>query len=60
MEIYRFFFILSIIYLIYIIITFIIKLINNFIFGNSTFILNWKEKIILWLSLTLFIAYLTK
>jgi len=58
-EIYKILFVASIIYIIFIIGDFIIKAYSRFKLGNETiFTLTKQEKIMLWISLSLFFSYI--
>jgi len=59
LEIYKFLFISSIIFMIYILFDLGIKIYGRFKIGRTTkFVLTINEKIILWLSITIFLSYL--
>lgn len=58
-EIYQFLFVSSILYQIYIFGDLVIKVYGRFKLGKETrFILDIKEKILLWVSMAIFFAYL--
>lgn len=58
-EIYQFFFISSCIYIIYILGDLIIKMYGRFkLKADTKFILTIFEKIMLWISITIFLTYL--
>ena len=60
-EIYKFFFISSIIFMVYILSNLIIKIYGRFKLNKDTkFILTSVEKIILWISLSIFFSYIIK
>jgi len=58
-ELYQFLFIASIIFMVYVLGDFTIKLYGTFSLGKeSRFVLSRGEKIILWLSIAIFFTYL--
>jgi len=58
-EIYQFLFISSIVFMIYVLSSLIIKTYGRFRLKNDTkFILTKSEKVLLWLSLALFFTYI--
>jgi len=58
-EIYQFLFIASIIFMVYIVSDLTIKIYGRFSLKNETrFILSTAEKIMLWISLAIFFAYI--
>jgi hypothetical protein len=60
-EIYKFLFISSIIFMVYILSDLIIKVYGRFKLNKETkFILTPFEKLILWFSLAIFFSYITK
>ena len=60
-ETYNMIFMLSLMFMMYIVFDLIVKVIGRFYLNNETIIfkLTDKEKIILWVSLSIFFAYLT-
>lgn len=58
-EIYQFLFISSIIFILYILGDLTIKMYGRFKLGKNTrFVLSYVEKIILWISIAVFFAYI--
>lgn len=60
LELYQITFISAILYLIYTLLSFIMKAYGYFVLKseNITYILTNREKILLWISLSIFISYL--
>lgn len=58
-ELYQFLFLFSIIFMVYILGNLAIKIYGKFKLGqNVTFVLNTFEKIMLWISVSIFLSYL--